>query len=368
MDNPEYDPFSPGPFAVGVRTHQANDCGRGRIFPVETWYPARTTVDSRGDLPVPQRDVEPSGGRCPLIVFSHHSGGTRLSSTFLCAHLASHGYVVAAMDHSEVAAPELVRAGDETDSDRAVRIDNIIGSRVPDVRFLLDHLLAGDATARNADVPALDESCVGVVGHSLGGWTVLSAVESDARIRAAVALAPGGSPRPMPGVLPLTLSFNRHRDVPILFLAAANDTPIPLDRVIDVFDDTPGSKRMFVLARADHQHFVDAVEEEHEAIRAMSFPGSAAWIPEAMRPFADLASAEQGHLFVRGLTVAHLDATIRALDSAERFLATQVEIELAARGIAARRHRSTPGDGAARAGTVSPRSRATPTSGDRSPR
>ena len=51
---------------------------------------------------------------------------------------------------------------------------------------------------------------------------------------------------------------------------------VPLDRVTDVFDESPGPKRMFVLARADHQHFVDAVEEEHEAIRAMSFPGAEA--------------------------------------------------------------------------------------------
>jgi pimeloyl-ACP methyl ester carboxylesterase len=97
----------------------------------------------------------------------------------------------------------------------------------------------------------------------------------------------------MPGVLPLKLTFDRHRDVPTLFLAAANDTPIPLDRVTDLFDESPGAKRMFVLARADHQHFVDAVEKEHEAVRAMSFPGDAAWIPAAMRLFAELASAPQ---------------------------------------------------------------------------
>jgi len=62
---------------------------------------------------------------------------------------------------------------------------------------------------------------------------------------------------------------------------------------------------MFVLQRADHQHFVDDVEGEHEAVRAMSFPGEASWIPAAMRPIGELASGEQAHLFVRGLTLAH---------------------------------------------------------------
>ena len=122
-----------------------------------------------------------------------------------------------------------------------------------------------------------------------------------------------------------------------MFLAAANDTPIPLDRVTDVFDRSPEPKRMFVLARADHHHFVDAVAEEHEATRAMSFPGAAVWIPAAMRPFAELASAEQAHLFVRALILAHFDATLRALDPAERFLTTDVEADLTARGIDATR-------------------------------
>jgi hypothetical protein len=35
-----YDPFVRGRFAVGVRTIEALDTARGRLFPVEIWYPA----------------------------------------------------------------------------------------------------------------------------------------------------------------------------------------------------------------------------------------------------------------------------------------------------------------------------------------
>jgi predicted dienelactone hydrolase len=77
----------------------------------------------------------------PLIIFSHSSGGHRRSATFLCVHLASHGYVVAALDHSEVVATELARRDGESGAERAARIDAVIANRVPDVRFLLDHLL-----------------------------------------------------------------------------------------------------------------------------------------------------------------------------------------------------------------------------------
>src|SRR5205085_7137056 len=154
------------------------------------------------------------------------------------------------------------------------------------------------------------------------------------------ALAPGGSSHPRPGILPLTLTFNWGRDVPALYLAAEDDTPIPPEGVVELFDRTPASKRMFILRRADHQHFVDDVEGEHEALRAMTLPGEAAWIPAAMRPMTELCSGEQAHLFVRGLTLAHLDATLHGSRVAGQFLAGDVEAALARRGVEASAHRS----------------------------
>jgi predicted dienelactone hydrolase len=83
--------------AVLERDFKATDAARNRVFPVTVWYP------------------EAAGSEVlPLILFSHHSGGHRRASTFLTTHLASHGYVVAAMDHSEVVAPELARKENET--------------------------------------------------------------------------------------------------------------------------------------------------------------------------------------------------------------------------------------------------------------
>jgi hypothetical protein len=49
----------------------------------------------------------------------------------------------------------------------------------------------------------------------------------------------------------------------------------------------------------------------------------------------ELCSGEQAHLFVRGLTLGHLDANLRRLDAAERFLAGDVEAELTAHGVQA---------------------------------
>jgi dienelactone hydrolase len=231
------------------------------------------------------------------------------------------------MDHSEVVDPALGRSNTEAAGGQKERIDAIVDARVPDVRFLLDYLLAGRAGVH------LDAASVGLVGHSFGGWTVLATLEEDPRVGAVVALAPGGSRHPLPGILPLTLTFSRRRSVPALYLAAENDVPIPPTAVIDVFERTPGPKRLFILQRADHQHFADYVESEHEALRAMSLPGDAAWIPRTMRPMEELCSGEQAHLAVRGLTLAHLDATLHGSAAAEAFLSGDVEARLASQGV-----------------------------------
>ena len=342
----EYDPFARGPFQVGVRTTEATDSARGRVFPCEIWYPAQVADADRPAGPDGAREAPVLPGTYPLIVFSHWAGGHRRVSTFLCTHLASHGYVVAALDHSEVVAPELAPREGETETERAARVEAIIASRVPDVRFLLDYLvgrglstaLVGAADNGAADIE-LDPMGIGLVGHSFGGWTVLATPEVDRRVRTVVALGPGGSAHPRPGVLPLKLTFEWGRDVPTMYLAAEDDTPIPLAGVYELFDRTPGSKSLFILRRADHQHFLDDVEGVHEAVRATPSPGEAAWIPAAMRPITELSSGEQAHLFVRGLTLAHLDATLGGLVAAERFLAGDVEAELATRGVEAIAHR-----------------------------
>jgi len=95
-----YDPFAPGPFAVEHRTFELRDHARGRAFPIDVWQPG------------------PIAERRPVIVFSHAAGQHRRSATFLCTQLCSHGYAVAAMDHSEVVTPELARVPGETEAQK----------------------------------------------------------------------------------------------------------------------------------------------------------------------------------------------------------------------------------------------------------
>jgi dienelactone hydrolase len=348
-----YDPFVRGRFPVGVRTTQALDAARDRLFHCEIWYPAAAQHSGQDIAPESQdsfaappgdkvrtqaavRNAAAQAGSYPLIMFSHHSGGSRRSATFLCTHLSSHGYVVAALDHSEVVAPELARQGSETQQQKSARLEALIASRIPDVRFLLDHLL-GNAQMFDSEASDLqarvDPARIAIVGHSFGGWTALEATGVEQRIRAVVALAPGGSSQPKPGILAAKLTLNWGRDVPTLYLAAENDVSIPLTGMYELFERTPATKQMFILRRADHMHFMDNVEEMHEAVRTMPWTGELAWLPKEMRPITELCSGEQAHLFVRGLTLCHLDAVLKQEENAQQLLAGDVQAELALRGV-----------------------------------
>lgn len=342
-----YDPFVRGPMPVGVCTIRALDAARDRLFPCEVWYPAAPQHEGQDIAPetmdvftVPLtgaqrsqqavRDGQARPGNYPLLIFSHSSGAGRLSATFLCTHLSSHGYVVAALDHSEVVATELARKADETAEQKRARWEALIASRVPDIRFLLDQLLGGGAWNSEA---LLDPDRIGIVGHSFGGWTALAATEAERRIKSVVALAPGGSSNPKPGILPARLTFDWGRDVPALFLVAENDASLPLDGMYEIFERTPATKRMLILRRADHMHFMDNVEELHEAVRTMPWPGELSWLPTEMKPITELCSGEQAHLFVRGLTLCHMDATLKRHEEAQSLLAGDIEAALASRGV-----------------------------------
>jgi dienelactone hydrolase len=339
MTSGDYDPFVIGPYPVGSRTWKARDEARDRLFTCEIWYPARPDAGIPGELDASGelRDAAPLKGPLPLVVFSHFSGGGRRVSSFLCQHLASHGYAVAALDHSEAVAPELTAQPGETPEQRTARIDEVIASRVPDVRFLVADLTRGQRRANDLEPGIdLDLDQVALVGHSFGGWTALATPNVERRVSAVVAIAPGGNSNPKPGILPLSLEFAWERDIPTLYLAADNDVAIPPDGVAELFDRTPVTRRrMFTLQRADHQHFIDNVEIVHEAVRSMTMPGDAAWIPGAMRPMAELCSGEAAHSFASGLTLAHLDDSLRQRPEARRFLDGDIVAELAARGIEA---------------------------------
>ena len=292
-----FDPLDPGPHSVATSGGLIVDRERdGRELPLEVWYPESDDAE-----------------RFPLVLYSHASGGHRRQSSFLCTHLASHGYVVAAVDHSGNAAADFaarakrIAAGEVvTPAEGEARLRQIIADRVPDLRFLLSEMLER-APAAVAD--RIDEERIGVIGWSFGGWAALSTLESDDRFGAVLALAPAGNSKPLPGIIPATLTFRWKRDVPALFLVAERDRFTPLAGQYELFTRTPSRKRMFILRGADHQHFADQIDD----------PG--------------LCSPEHAHVFTRTLGLAHFEAALKGSAAAEEFLEADPATRLRERGV-----------------------------------
>lgn len=351
-----YDPFVRGPFPVGVRTVQLTDAARHqRLLPTEVWYPAtdahagqdvaeptRDTYDLLPGFPPAWqeavRDAAARPGSYPLIGFSHGFGGHRRQTTFLCTHLSSHGYVVAAVDHTGNTMLDIIQAimafqssGELPDPSTTVR--EFITARPADVRFMIDRMLDGGVDTLPARA---DPDCIGMSGHSFGGWTTLAVTGSDRRIRAALPLAPAGGSSPLP-IAPLrqSLRFEWGRDVPTLFLVAERDSLLPLPGMHELLEKTQGTKKMVMLRNADHMHFCDRVEEVHELFRMMPPPGDFARIAQKVAPISELCPGTHAYAFVRGLGLAHMDAHLKGSAAAARFLAGDIEAALAARGISA---------------------------------
>lgn len=119
-----------------------------------------------GDLYLPQTS---STAPIPIIAISHGVAEDRTTYGYLAEHLASYGFAVASIEH----------VGGDANRFRqyfsglapAPKATELL-ERPRDVSFLLDELqrqAQTDATLRQVDVDR-----VGLVGHSLGGYTVLA--------------------------------------------------------------------------------------------------------------------------------------------------------------------------------------------------
>jgi predicted dienelactone hydrolase len=342
-----YAPFDRGPLPVGVRSLELEDPARnGRRLGVEIWYPAAARHAGE-DLAAATRDVyrigptfpsstqaavrdaEPAGGRYPLLAFSHGFAGHRRQSTFLCTHLASHGFVVAAVDHTGNTMVDLVMA--IGGGGAGATLPEIVEARPRDLIFMVDRLLAGAGDGLTDRIAA---DRIGALGHSYGGWTALVVTGRDHRIRAAVALAPAGGTSPFPdgGLLAAALDPRWGRDVPALMVVADADSVLPLPGMSEVYDRIPSTKRLVVLEEVDHFHFVDRPEEVHEFMRLVAFPPFDR-ISVTMRPISELRSGSAAHAGLGALTLAHMEAVLKDSAEAARFLDRDAPDLLAAHGL-----------------------------------
>ncbi|WP_426424823.1 alpha/beta hydrolase family protein [Bradyrhizobium genosp. A] len=222
-------PMPAGSHAIGTETRQIIDERRRELFSndpralrelvIQIWYPAvpvkgRTSpyrdrriatlkashlrlVDTHS---IPGAQPHPSPDRFPVLLYTPSWSGIRTECTIQIEEMASHGYVVVAIDHpycsSVVAFPDgrIVRRNFEGDedysSDAAVArfigaADEQVRLRAEDARFVLDtleRLNLCDPEGLLTGRLALDR--VGIFGFSLGGGTAAQACLIDNRFKA----------------------------------------------------------------------------------------------------------------------------------------------------------------------------------------
>jgi len=284
-----------GNYDVGVKTIEAaypvkvKDIAGNEVersLTLEVWYPAASSAqkatyinetrsgqvfevqaDASRDAPIAAADTD-----FPVIVISHGYTGYRTLMFYLGEHLASHGYVVAAIDHT-----------DSTNKDVNFAENPYSG---------FDQVLTLNSISENTFFKeSVDASKAGVIGYSMGGYGAVSTVggcyafndqtaatftgtqdpktaalikealntcaggkasseEALPAWKAALALAPWGGQHQLFDVQ----SLNNIK-VPVLYVAGDNDDISGYDGIKWLFDNT-GSKESKLLTIKNARHNV----------------------------------------------------------------------------------------------------------------
>ncbi len=190
-DAPELAQF--GEYDIGVNTLEiiarnrvdVVDTERGgeniiydRSLMVEFWYPADLGDQEPGGVyevitrnpeiiaelhgkAVREAEPDASGGPYPLIIISHGHPGNRFLMSHTAESLASKGYIVASIDHTD------------STYESVQNFQSTLYNRPFDQRFVLD-TLAG-LQGNNPDFgDMIDGDTVGIIGYSMGGYGLVN--------------------------------------------------------------------------------------------------------------------------------------------------------------------------------------------------
>ncbi len=287
-------PKPTGPFQVGMRRLEMTDTDREepatatttdqRKLAVVLFYPAaEAPADSRAEYmddytaKIWARDrglwqrfqlniithafqnvpAAPQPIRLPIVVFSHDLFSLPENHLVLLSELASHGFVVAAINHTYASAASALPSGGfvadriwphgfASPENRKRALAQYLSTWTDDVRFVISELARLDRDASFFLAGRLSIDRVGLCGHGYGGRAAAAVLEADPRAKAGVTLQAftldGGRPPVGSGK-------------PLLDIAA----PPPTLDAATTPDDRRGPARLsLVVDGAVHRSFSDA--------------------------------------------------------------------------------------------------------------
>ena len=287
-----------GEFDVGVTTRQLVnpaqiDVGNSfkindRALQIEIWYPAQSSEKAaaiytdqtrsgrqfslqgnavRDAPPLPLAENVAGSGH-PLVILSHGYTGYRTMMFYLAENLASHGYLVAAIDHTDSTNADV----DFSVNPQAGFLSTLV-NRSRDQQFVLDTLAELD----DPIIHQADTDRAAILGFSMGGYGAINTVGGCYRYSEALLMA-FGLPQPsIPQLLPLMNICNGGRgqvdprwkamiamapwggDQKVHDISALNRIQVPALYVAGDQDDISGYQSMHQLYRetgSDHRYLL----------------------------------------------------------------------------------------------------------------
>lgn len=296
VDSTRVDQWAGGPRELMVSFLYPAEAPVGRLAPYLSEVETQAVLDMQGLTTVdaaviaatrtnaytnapPAREPRPF----PLVVLSPGFGSPRKSMSTLAEDVASHGYVVALIDHAYEAAAitypdgrvQRCLACQQAGIGSVARVPR---GRAADVSFLLDRI----GTWRNSRL--IDRQRIGMAGHSIGGNAAAETMQTDSRVLV-------GANFDGPFFAPLT-GLSR----PFLMVGSAAHTPTSPDYTWpQAWQALTGPKHWVTLAHANHLSFTDSPLLADQ----LGFPGN----PELSGP--------RVVEITRGLLVGFLDTYLK---------------------------------------------------------
>lgn len=207
-------------------------------------------------------------GPWPVIIFSHGFHGCNTQSLYLMTALSHAGYAIFAPNHHDAVCLGTGRLGKRFTrpivafQDAHGWSDKTYADRDQDIEKLLN-ALESDPHYKSSP---FDLKHVGLVGHSLGGYTVLGVAGAwpkwkDPRVKAVLAL----SPYTNPFLLNKTLGG---LDAPVMYQGGTKDfgiTPF-ITKPDGAYAESPAPKYLVVFDGAGHLAWTDARDTFHPSI------------------------------------------------------------------------------------------------------
>lgn len=202
----------------------AKTAGKFRELMVQVWYPSRASPTGTGAPYIPDpalfhmlatvdggyygqsaatlnwwnalhthsswnAPVLHGGHRLPLLIFSPGLGITRANYTAFAEELASHGYVVAVIDHpyggfTVLPDGRTLSADDDPGNEDEKQVPAHLTAYAADAAFVIHGLSQHQARTPVQFAEVIDFERIGMLGHSLGGAAALETCRANKQVKA----------------------------------------------------------------------------------------------------------------------------------------------------------------------------------------